>query len=239
MAERRAEPIRNVPVSRIPEPQRPRDRREHEIGVGDRRQRDEGDAIGEVMLQWRGRCQGEPGLADPTGAGQREQADLQAKEQGLQLRGLLFPADERIERLPQRRVHLWLGADNDQLRRGRFGANWPGGIIREPWPILRSSETGTLGLIPVQRIERNTEKPAMLDGCQFSARNGSADCAFVDAQARGGLKRGQPCPGVVMQGFPCLAGRGVLHDERSIVVSGSGDKGGLARRRTNRGNRER
>ena len=60
----------------LPQPERLRDRRQHERGIGDRRERDEEHALREVLDELGGSLQPEPGLARPSRPGERQQTHI-------------------------------------------------------------------------------------------------------------------------------------------------------------------
>ena len=111
----------------LAQPKRPRDRRQDQIRVGDRGQRDEDDAIGEGRCRVLGDAQREAGLAHPARTGQGEQADPMVDEQVARGRGIGGTADERGQRLgeipPCRRRD---GVRFDPLHRDRAQAKWDG-----------------------------------------------------------------------------------------------------------------
>ena len=68
-------------------------------GSRQRRERDEGDAVGEVVGPARSAtCERQAGLADAAGTGQGQQPHLGAAQQGRDRRRLPLPADERRQR---------------------------------------------------------------------------------------------------------------------------------------------
>ena len=58
----------------------PCDGRQHEVGILERRQADEQDAVGEVVEKLGCSLDGEPRLAGTTGAGQRDEPDVRPPE---------------------------------------------------------------------------------------------------------------------------------------------------------------
>ncbi len=68
-----------------------------EFGVGDRREGDEADAVGEAAGDRLGDLQGEAGLADAAGAGQGQEADPGLAEEAGDGRDLALAPDERGE----------------------------------------------------------------------------------------------------------------------------------------------
>ena len=65
-----------------------------ERGVASLRQRDEAHAVGEVRPRGQQHLDGEPGLADPAGAGEREQADLRVEQAGKDRGELVLASDQ-------------------------------------------------------------------------------------------------------------------------------------------------
>ena len=65
----------------VEEPERARDRADHVAGIPDRLQRHEDDAVRELVRRRRRDRLGEPRLADPAGAGDREQAHVVAAQE--------------------------------------------------------------------------------------------------------------------------------------------------------------
>ena len=63
-------------------------------GIGQRRQVDKPDPVGEVLPHPLRRGDGQAGLADPTRSGQGQQADLVFGEEGAEARRLLLPVDQ-------------------------------------------------------------------------------------------------------------------------------------------------
>ena len=80
------------------------DDRRDEVGVGQRRQVDEGDTVGEHAADLRGDAQRQPGFAHPARPGQGDQAHRGPAEQGDDQRHLALPPDEGGERRGQRRA---------------------------------------------------------------------------------------------------------------------------------------
>src|SRR5215212_10026915 len=87
------------------------DRPVDQARIRDRRERDEGDAIAEGLAQLVRAHQGKSGLANTTGAGDREQTDIGLLQQLPNLSNLSGAADERRER-------RWKRADAARSRRG-------------------------------------------------------------------------------------------------------------------------
>ena len=88
-----------VGVVRLREAERLQCDRQHEARVGERRERDEVDAVGELVQQLGCDLQGQPRLAGAAGARDRHQPG--APEQVLHLQLLDDAADERMRRLRQ------------------------------------------------------------------------------------------------------------------------------------------
>ena len=82
--------IRNV--------QRPGDGRHDQGRLANGGKGDDCDAIRESVIQVRDGAEGEAGLADATGSGQRQQTDVWPAQEGDDSRHLLVPADERGHR---------------------------------------------------------------------------------------------------------------------------------------------
>lgn len=78
------------------------DRRGDEGGIGERVQRDEGDAVGEPRGEIGRDLQGHAGLADAAWPRQRHQADIVAQQEGTRRGDLPRPADEPAARHGQR-----------------------------------------------------------------------------------------------------------------------------------------
>ena len=74
---------------------RARDHGRDQRRIGHRGQGLEDDAVGEIRGQAVGDGQGEPGLADAAGSGQRQEADVGVAEQPPHRRRLDLPAEER------------------------------------------------------------------------------------------------------------------------------------------------
>ena len=75
-------------------PRAPGDGRQHQRRVGQRREVDEGDAVGEGVGDVLGDGQGQPRLAHPAGPGQGQQGDGLVQQQGTRGGALGLPADE-------------------------------------------------------------------------------------------------------------------------------------------------
>ena len=92
------DPLQERSMAGLTHVQRLRDRREDQGGVTDGGQRHEPDPIGKVPRGLLGDPQGEPGLADPTGSGEGQEADVVSLQQVAQGRHLALTTDERGER---------------------------------------------------------------------------------------------------------------------------------------------
>ena len=86
-------------VARVLDPERARDLGGNEVGVVDRREPDEVDAVGELAHERAGRLDREARLPRPAGADERDEADAGAKQAG-ELRERLLSPDRRA---PQHR----------------------------------------------------------------------------------------------------------------------------------------
>ncbi len=104
----------------VEEPERPRDRADHVAGIPDGLERHEDDAVRELVGRRRGDRLGEPGLADPAGAGDGEQADVVPAQQRGGFGDALVTPDQRRHRrglseLPRSRARA--GAPPSRVRR--------------------------------------------------------------------------------------------------------------------------
>jgi hypothetical protein len=79
----------------VEEPERPRDRADHVAGIPDRLKRHHDDAVSEVVGRCGGDRLGEAGLADPTGTGDREQADVAPLQEGRGFGDAFVAPDQR------------------------------------------------------------------------------------------------------------------------------------------------
>ena len=75
-----------------------------ERGVDDRAERDEDDAVGEGVAHGRRGSQGEPRLADPTGASQGQESDIVPLQQVAGRGHLVLPPHQRRHRHRQPRA---------------------------------------------------------------------------------------------------------------------------------------
>ena len=75
-------------------PHHPGDRRDHQGRIGERRQIDEPDAIGEALRHLRRGGQRQTSLADAAGADQRHQAHVVLGEEAAEEGQLIFPPDQ-------------------------------------------------------------------------------------------------------------------------------------------------
>ena len=82
----------------VEEPERPRDRADHVRRVPDRLERHEDDAVRELVGHRRSDRVGEARLPDPSGAGDREQADVVPAQKRLGLGDALLAPDQRRQR---------------------------------------------------------------------------------------------------------------------------------------------
>ncbi len=89
----------------------------HHLGVADGCQREEVHAMRECRVQRRRRGQGQPGLADAAGAGQRHQPHLRLGERGAQVLQVAVPPDQRRHRHRQARLGPRLFSGGKSSRR--------------------------------------------------------------------------------------------------------------------------
>ena len=187
-----------APLSR--EPERLRDRRQHELGVGERRERDEEHALRELLDELGRGLEREPGLARAARPGQRQQAHVLAPE----------PLDDRGQ-LPRSRPISGVGWTGRFV--GRFSSVRSGGnSLRSPSitscesrcgrsrslsrcsPRSRSATpVGELGLDQLARRLRDQHLPAVAGRADpRRARDVEADVAGRAEQRLAGV---DPDPG--------------------------------------------
>ena len=82
-------------IARLPHGERRDDGGSHQTRVADRGERDDGDAVGEVLSHHRRRAQREAGLADAAGAGQGEERNVLTQKQVAHGGQLPLPSNER------------------------------------------------------------------------------------------------------------------------------------------------
>ena len=97
-----AQPLGQRPVAAVDHAEGAGDGGRDEGGVGQRREVDEDHAVGEVVRDIVGDGEGEAGLADAAGTGQRQQRHRLVEQQGAGGGHLPLPADERGARERQR-----------------------------------------------------------------------------------------------------------------------------------------
>jgi len=89
---------RQGPGSGIGQPQVLHDRRNDEVGVGERRQRHEEHPVWEVVSKLRRHVLGQAGLADTAWAGQRDQADVLIGQEIVQTDRPCVPSNQGLDR---------------------------------------------------------------------------------------------------------------------------------------------
>jgi hypothetical protein len=97
-------PLEQRRVARPAHAERRDDGRGHERGVDDRAEGNEDDAVGEGVAHGRRGSQGEPRLADPTGASQGQESDIVPLQQVAGRGHLVLPPHQRRHRHRQPRA---------------------------------------------------------------------------------------------------------------------------------------
>jgi hypothetical protein len=95
ISQRVGQPLTRRALACLPHPEGVCDRRANEVRVDDWCQGYEGDALDEFRGHVVRDLKSEPGLADATRAGQRDEADIIPAQQGRDLLRLLLATDER------------------------------------------------------------------------------------------------------------------------------------------------
>ena len=98
IAQQGSQTVDRGPPAAVDHPEDAGDGWSDEVGLADGREGDEDGAIGEVVAQVGGHPEGEGGLADAAGPGQRDEPDAALLEQGRNRRHLVLTANERRER---------------------------------------------------------------------------------------------------------------------------------------------
>ena len=126
------------PASRVAHPERLRDDGRDEARIGDRSERDEGDAIGEVSGQVGGNLQGEARLTDPTGAGQGDEPHAVATQEGADAFDVPLPAHEAGERQRRRGAMERGGSGNRRGGDPAAGAAGRGRVRSRAWKLAKA-----------------------------------------------------------------------------------------------------
>ena len=136
------------PVAELRQVQRLGDRRQNELGIADRGQRDEDRPIGEAVLDTGCDLLGESGFADPAGTSQRHKPNIGTVQEVTYGRNLPLAADKRSERNGK-------GADMVARVSGDHGAIAPG-FSDEPDVHLEAATVRAATCVQVPQ----TESPA-------------------------------------------------------------------------------
>ena len=148
-------------------PQRLGDRPVDQARIPDRRERDEGDAIGEGLAQLVRARQGKSGLANAAGAGEREQTDIGLLQQLPDLSNLSGAADERRER-------RWKRAGAAGSRRG--GRD-------ESQQLWRWSDKARVARpVPCKIVGCNAKDAGVFDCGKITPADGAANSALAHAR---------------------------------------------------------